>query len=191
MLVNNAGLTLGGRLQDQPPDQIERLLRLNLWAVIRLTQLVLPHMLAQSHGYILNIGSGQGRVAVPLFTSYVASKYGLAGFTDALRREVDGTGVRLTLALPSWTHTAMLPPGAADVLERYGFQIEHPDDVAERAVLALVRGQHEIVLGGALSKLGVWLERFAPGMLRLYWRFQMTPAWVAAISKFGRESGTE
>lgn len=186
VLVNNAGLTLGGRLQDQDPARIERLLRLNLWSVIRLTQLVVPAMLEHHHGYILNVGSGEGRTAVPLFAPYVASKYGLAGFTDAMRRELDGTGVRLTLVLPGWTHTDMIPPDAKDVIERHGFTIESADEVAEQAVLGLVRGQHEVILGGRMAQLGVWAERYAPFLLRLYWRLQMTPEWVAAMSKFGR-----
>lgn len=183
VLVNNAGLTHGGRLQQQDPARIEQLIRLNLWSVIRLTQLVVPHMLDNNHGYILNIGSGLGRVAMPLFAPYVASKYGLAGFTDALRRELDRTGIHLTLALPGWTLTDMIPPETEDVIERYGFHIDHPDDVAERAVLALVRGQNELILGGALPKWGVWTERYAPFLVCLYWRWQMTPEWIATMDK--------
>jgi short-subunit dehydrogenase len=183
VLVNNAGLSLGGRLQDQHPDRIAQMLRVNLWAAIRLTQLVLPHMLEQQHGYILNVGSGQGRTAMPLFAPYAATKYGLSGFTDALRRELDGTGVRLTLVLPGWTHTDMLRPEIEALVEERGFTVEHPDSVAERAVMGLVHGEHEVILGGMLARLGVWTERYAPVVLRLYWRWNLTPHWQAVISK--------
>jgi short-subunit dehydrogenase len=186
ILVNNAGVSLGGRLQDQDPDRIRQLLQVNLWAAIRLTQLVLPHMLAQRQGYMLNIGSGFGRVAVPLFAPYVASKYGLSGFTDALRRELDGTGVHLTLVQPGWTYTDILHSDAAEVVERAGYRVDYPDAVAERAVLGLVRGENEIILGGMLGKLGFWVERYAPFLIRLYWRISLTPEWIAAMSRIGR-----
>jgi short-subunit dehydrogenase len=186
VLVNHAGLLQGGPLQDQDPARIEHLLRLNLWAAIRLTQLALPHMLANNQGYVLNIGSGMGRSATPLFAPFVASKYGLSGFTDALRRELDGTGVHLTLVLPGWIHTDVLTPEIEDIVERYGFRVEHPDVIAERAVLGLVHGQNEVILGGTFAKIGVLTERYAPFLVRLFWRLRLTPEWKAAISKIGR-----
>lgn len=185
ILVNNAGASHGGWLQEQDPERIDHLLRVNLWAAIRLTQLALPHMLQHHHGYVMNIGSGLGRSAAPLFTAYVASKYGLAGFTDALRRELDGSGVRVTLVLPGWTQTDMITPQIAEVAQRYGFTVEHPDFVAERAIMALVHGKQEIVLGGRMSQLGVWLERYAPGVLRWYWRLRLTSEWVDAMRQSG------
>ncbi|MBI5959004.1 MAG: SDR family NAD(P)-dependent oxidoreductase [Chloroflexi bacterium] len=183
ILVNNAGLMCGGLLQDQPPDRIEQILAVNLGAVIRLTQLVLPHMLANHQGYIMNVGSGLGRTAMPTFAPYVASKYGLSGFSDALRRELAKTGVYVTLVLPGWTHTEMIPVEVEDLLERYGYHIEHPDDAAERAVLGLVRGQHEVILGGLFSWIGIMTERYVPFLVWLYWRLWLTPEWIATMSK--------
>lgn len=186
ILVNNAGIMNGGPLQDQSPQTIEQLLRVNLWAMIRLTQLVLPHMLANHHGYILNIGSGLGRTAMPAFAPYVASKYGVSGFSDALRRELARTGVYVTLVLPGWTHTDLISTEIEDLVQRYGFRVEHPDDVAERAVLGLVRGQSEVVLGGPFARLGILTERYAPFLVWVYWRLWLTPEWFATMSKTGR-----
>ncbi len=185
VLVNNAGISMGGPFVEQNPQRIEQMVRLNLWAAIRLTQLVLPSMLAHNHGYILNIGSGLSRAAVPTFAPYVATKYGLAGFSDALRRELHRTGVHVTLVLPGWMHTDMITPEVENLVERYGFPVEHPDFVAERAVLGLVRGEHEIVLGGFLARLGVLVERYAPVLLNIYWKLWMTPEWVSTMSKIG------
>lgn len=185
VLVNNAGISMGGPFVEQNPRRIEQMVRLNLWAAIRLTQLALPSMLAHNHGYILNIGSGLSRAAVPMFAPYVATKYGLAGFSDALRRELHRTGVHVTLVLPGWMHTDMLSPEVENLVERYGFPVEHPDFVAERAVLGLVRGEHEIILGGTLARLGVLVERYAPILLRIYWRLWMTPEWASTMSKIG------
>ncbi len=187
VLVNNAGLSQGGPLAELDPARMERLLRLNLWAALRLTQLVLPGMRARRSGYVLNVGSGMARVAVPYATSYVASKYGLAGFSDALRRELGGSGVRVTLVNPSWTSTDMLPPEMKDVLLRYGFRIEDADDIAERAVKALVAGRHEVMLGGPIETLGTVVERYAPFFVRLYWRIFMREEWVDAMRGMGGE----
>jgi len=186
VLVNDAGISQAGPLQDLDPQRTERLLRLNLWTVIRLTQLVLPIMLQQSSGYIMNIGSGGGRIAVPLFAPYVATKYGVSGFTDALRREIAGTGIHLTLVLPGFTNTDMLNPEMLTLLERYGYRVEHPDAVAERAIVGLIRGENEVVLGGLQARLGVFAERHAPLLLRLYWRLFLTPEWRAGLEKLIR-----
>lgn len=186
VLVNDAGMSQAGPLQDLDPQRIERLLRLNLWTVIRLTQLVLPIMLQQSSGYIMNIGSGGGRIAVPLFAPYVATKYGVSGFTDALRREIAGTGIHLTLVLPGFTNTDMLNSEMLTLLERYGYRVEHPDAVAERAIVGLIRGENEVVLGGVQARLGVFAERHAPLLLRLYWRLFLTPEWRAGLEKLIR-----
>jgi short-subunit dehydrogenase len=185
VLVNNAGISMGGPFVEQNAQRIEQMVRLNLWTAIRLTQLVLPSMLAHNHGYILNVGSGLSRAAVPAFAPYVATKYGLAGFSDALRRELHRTGVHVTLVLPGWMHTDMLTPEVENLVERYGFPVEHPDFVAERAVLGLVRGEHEIVLGGFLARLGVLVERYAPMLLNVYWKLWMTPEWMSTMSKIG------
>jgi short-subunit dehydrogenase len=188
VLVNNAGISMGGPFVEQNPQRIEQMVRLNLWAAIRLTQLALPSMLAHNHGYILNIGSGLSRASVPAFAPYVATKYGLAGFSDALRRELHRTGVHVTLVLPGWMHTDMITPEVENLVERYGFPVEHPDFVAERAVLGLVRGEHEIVLGGFLARLGVLVERYAPILLNIYWKLWMTPEWVSTMSKIGHST---
>ena len=181
ILVNNAGVSLAGWLQDLPPKLVERVLRVNLWAAIRLTQLVLPSMLEQRHGYILNVGSILGRTAAPLFAVYNASKYGLTGFSNALRRELDRTGVYVTLALPGWTRTEMVSPEIEELARRYGYNVQEADEVAERIVLGLVHGDKEIVLGGLFERAGIFLESCAPWLMRLYWKLWFTPEWVSVM----------
>jgi len=189
VLVNNAGLSMGGPLVDLDPARMEQMLRLNLWAAVRLTQLVLPGMRARRSGYIMNIGSGAARVAVPYAAAYVATKYGLAGFSDALRRELGGSGVRVTLVNPSWTATDMLTPETREVLLRYGYLIDAGDHVAERAVNGLVAGRHEVSIGGPLEMLGPYVERYAPFFLRLYWRIFMREEWIDAMRSLGGNEG--
>jgi hypothetical protein len=69
------------------------------------------------------------------------------------------------------------------LIERYGYVIEHPDDAAERTVLGLVRGQHEVILGGLFEWIGIMTERYVPFLVWLYWRLWLTPEWLATMSK--------
>jgi short-subunit dehydrogenase len=183
ILVNNAGSMPIGPLQQQDPPDVRRTVDVNLTAAIRLTQLALPHMLANQHGYILNIGSGLGRTAMPMLSAYSATKYGMSGFSDALRRELSGTGVYVTLVLPTWTHTNLLTPEQEAIVRRYGFQVQDADAVAERAVLALVRGEREVILGGPGEWIGILMERYIPFLVRLYWKLWLTPEWIATMSE--------
>lgn len=182
VLVNNAGCMPTGLLQSQDPAAVRHAVDVNLTAAMRLAQLVLPGMLARNHGYILNIGSGLGRTAMPTFTAYSATKYAISGFSDALRRELSGTGVRVTLVLPTWTHTDLLTPEQEVLVQRYGYQVHMPEAVAERAVLALVRGEREVILGGVGEWIGILMERYIPFLVRLYWKLWLTSEWIATMN---------
>jgi NAD(P)-dependent dehydrogenase (short-subunit alcohol dehydrogenase family) len=105
-LVNNAGVGSDGVLE---ADQIwERTLQTNLVAPLRLTKTVLPQMRSLSRGgRIVNIGSVQSELAIPGSMAYVASKFGLRGFTHSLRREVSGFGIHASLIQPGFVATRM------------------------------------------------------------------------------------
>ncbi len=101
VLFNNAGF---GRLDylenlDLARD-IESQIDVNLLGVIRLTRLVLPHMLERRQGHIINMSSVAGWLAAPLYSAYAASKFGVRGFTDALRREVAPFGIHVSGIYP-------------------------------------------------------------------------------------------
>ncbi len=96
VLFNNAGF---GRLdwleRLDPAADIDAQIAVNLAGVIRVTRRVLPSMLARRSGTIINMSSVAGRIAAPLYTIYAATKYGVRGFTDALRREAAPFGVQV------------------------------------------------------------------------------------------------
>jgi short-subunit dehydrogenase len=105
VLVNNAGVNWLKPLVSSPPGEITGLVSVNLLAPMLLTQAVLPGMLARHHGAVITVGSLSGRVAMePL---YSASKYGLRGFSLALRRQLAGSGVSVSLVSPGNIRTAM------------------------------------------------------------------------------------
>ena len=101
ILFNNAGI---GRVDWFENHSLERdintLVQVNLTALMQVTRTVLPHMLARGEGHIINMVSVAGLIAVPLVTSYSASKYGARAFTDALRREVVPFGIKVSGIYP-------------------------------------------------------------------------------------------
>lgn len=107
VLVNNAGFELAGAVERIPAAEARRQFDTNFFGPARLTQLVLPGMRAQRHGRIINVSSIYGRFAVPGGAYYAASKHAIAGFSEALRREVAGFGIRVILIEPTAARTGL------------------------------------------------------------------------------------
>jgi hypothetical protein len=101
ILFNNAGI---GRVDWFENHSLERdintLVQVNLTALMQVTRMVLPHMLTRGEGHIINMVSVAGLIALPLNTSYAASKHGARAFTDALRREVAPFGIKVSGIYP-------------------------------------------------------------------------------------------
>ena len=158
VLVNNAGQFVGGLLEEQDTAQIYAMLQVNLAAVIHLTQRVLPGMVARGRGMIVNNASIVGYAHMPAVTTYSASKAGVVAFSEALRREVDGTGVEVLHVVTPGVDTAMLD--ATD--EQYGRYADtsnwsrvEPAAWAAKIVGAVEAGDRILGPGGrtALAKL--------------------------------------
>ena len=158
VLVNNAGQFVGGLLEEQDTARVYAMLQVNLAAVIHLTQRVLPGMLARGRGTIVNNASIVGYAHMPAVTTYSASKAGVVAFSEALRREVDGTGVQVLHVVTPGVDTAMLE--ATD--EQYGRYADtsnwsrvEPAAWAAKIVGAIEAGDRILGPGGrtALAKL--------------------------------------
>lgn len=100
VLVNNAGYSQGGPIEQVPLEAVRRQFETNVFGVIALTQLVLPAMREQHWGKVVNIGSMGGRLTLPGGGLYHATKYSLEAISDALRFEVRGFGVDVVLVEP-------------------------------------------------------------------------------------------
>lgn len=128
-LVNNAGTGGGGTIADSD-EQMRQVLEVNLLAPGRLVQAALPHLRRQGGGIIVNIGSVAGEVGVS--GMYSASKFGLRGLNDALRRELRADNIQVVLIEPGFIRTGMtaglrLPiPGPAVVARAVAAAIERP-----------------------------------------------------------------
>lgn len=101
ILFNNAGFSSVDWFENLKSERhIETRIQVNLTGTILITRAVLPDMLKRRNGHIINISSMAGLIASPLITTYVASKYGVRAFTDALRREVSPFGIKVSGIYP-------------------------------------------------------------------------------------------
>lgn len=105
VLVNNAGASIIAAAEELSIDDFRAQLELNLIAAIRLTQIALPHMRAKGAGRIVQVSSGFGRIALPMFSAYCASKFALEGFSEALAHEVASFGVQVSIIEPGAVRT--------------------------------------------------------------------------------------
>jgi short-subunit dehydrogenase len=109
VLLNNAGLGHDRLLIRTRPERIYEEIHINLIAVIECAQLVLPVMLRQKSGHIINVASLAGLIAMPGGTVYSASKFGVNGFSDTLRRELRGFGIHVSVFCPGYTPMEISP----------------------------------------------------------------------------------
>jgi NADP-dependent 3-hydroxy acid dehydrogenase YdfG len=108
ILINAAGVTIPAKVEDARLEDLREMMNINYFGVVHMVQAVLPHMKAQNFGHIVNIGSIAGRRGEYTLAGYCASKFALAGFTEALRLELFGTEINVSLINSSPVDTQML-----------------------------------------------------------------------------------
>ena len=118
VLVNNAGYGLRGAVEEVPLADARRLFDVNVWSLLRVTQMLLPGMRERRGGTIVNISSVAGLVANPFGGVYCASKFALEALTDALRLELRPWGIRVVLVEPGpvATHFVQAAADASDAV---------------------------------------------------------------------------
>jgi short-subunit dehydrogenase len=172
-LVNNAGTWLAGAIRDSRPEELETALSTNIVAAHRLTRAVLPGMLERGHGAILNVGSLAGMTPAPGFALYAASKAFLHNMTIALREELRGTGVTVSLLAPGVVRTAFVSDKADAGRSWFSWLQSSPETVARAAYRGMMSAQATIVPG--LVWRPIWLGmRFLP---------VRTTAWVLRVAQ--------
>lgn len=151
-LVNLSGTNNFGMLEQQTSNDIADLIGTNLIAPIQLTRLMLPQLLRQSAGAIVNVGSVLAEIGHPGYTSYCASKFGIRGFSEALRRELSDTPVAVYYFAPRSTRTAMNEAAAEQMNHALGNSVDEPADVAKWIADTMEAGRLRSTFG--------WPERF-------------------------------
>lgn len=165
--VNGAGVSAYGFVEELTVEEIRRVIEIDLLGQVHGVKAVLPHMRRQERGTIIAIASGFGRRAVPLQAPYCAAKFGVIGFMDSLRLELEhqGGSITTTTILPSSVDTPLFD----NATSRLGVRpapippIYEPAAVAEAILHAAEHPVPEIVIGGGGKALLV-SERLAPRM---------------------------
>jgi len=166
--VNNAAVTMFGRLVDVPLDDVRRLLDVNIMGQVHGARAALPRMIAQGSGVLVNVSSILGVIAQPYGSAYTMSKFAVRGLTFSLRQELRLTGVKgvhVTTVLPAAIDT----PVYASAANHSGRRISppppvyRPERVAATIVAQLRRPRREVVSGGLLGRLFVLQHKLAPG----------------------------
>ncbi len=164
VLVHGAGLPAFGGLLAQDARMMQRVLQTNLLAPMLLTQALLPHLQRQPRAQVICIGSALGRIGLPGYSVYSASKFGLRGFAEALRRELQDGPVRVQYLGPRSTDTAFNDERVRAYNQATGSQSDSPERVAA-ALLQLLHDEAAERFIGFPETLAVRLNGLAPALL--------------------------
>ena len=173
-VFNNAGVATAGPVSEMLPEDHDWLMSINLGGVINGTRAFLPQLMAQNNGVIVNTSSVYGLLAVPYHSAYCASKFAVRGYTDALRQELRGTGVRAVTVHPGGIRTNIVrnarfrkdPEGKGrtlgELVEEFdAMAMTTPDKAAEVIHKGVEAGKSRILVGPDAYFLDA-LVRIAP-----------------------------
>lgn len=173
VLVNNAGVMESGPYHRRDAADVARAVELNLLAPMLLSRTLLARMLERGRGHVVNLASLAGKAGPPFEAVYGATKAGLIGFTQSLRREYHGTGVSASAICPGYvTSAGMYADAVADTGVEAPAHVGRasPDEVAEAVIRSVEDDEPEVivnstpvrplvVLSEASPRLGEWLGR--------------------------------
>lgn len=164
VLVHNAGVPAFGRIESFAATEMAQVLHLNLFAPMLLTQALLPHLRSRAESRVVFVGSVLGRLGLPGFSVYSASKFGLRGFAESLRRELGGTSVGVQYLGPRSTRTAFNSDAVDGYNKATGTAMDAPD-IAAQALLRLIESGAAERFVGFPESLAVRINGVAPGLL--------------------------
>lgn len=184
VVVNNAGISSCGRVIDLRDETLRRTMEVNFWGVVHGTRAFLPQLLARGQASLVNVSSVFGLLGVPGQAAYCASKFAVRGFTEALRHELRGGPVAVTLVYPGGVATRIAarsrvdfpvgPEVLAEAQREWEAQPFLSPDEAARCIEAGIRRRRARVLIGrdarAIDRLARWLPEGNEGFVRRHLR---------------------
>lgn len=177
VLVNNAGVAVGGTFEQVSDEDFEWLFEINFWGVVRMTRAFMPLLHASDDARVVNLSSIYGVIAPPEQSAYSASKFAVRGFSEALRHEVEGSKIGVTVVHPGGIATAIaekarIPAGVTEEeiarrRERYRKLLRLPPEIAgETIVRGIERRQPRILIGSDAKTISL-IARLLPVS---YWK---------------------
>jgi short-subunit dehydrogenase len=168
LLVNNAGVSVGGNFEEQSLEDLDWIFGINFWGVVHGCKFFLPLLRRESEAHIVNLSSMFGILGVPGQSSYCATKFAVRGLSEALWVELQGSGIGVTSVHPGGIKTNIvrtsrsIDPETRErtvaLFERFGMS---PERAAERIVRAVERKRMRVLIGRE-AYLADWLRRLAP-----------------------------
>ncbi|WP_096153532.1 MULTISPECIES: SDR family NAD(P)-dependent oxidoreductase [Bacillus] len=169
-LVNNAGFGIFDEVLHMNLSDMEKMFEVNVFGLMACTKLVLPTMMEQNNGHIINIASQAGKLATPKSSVYSATKHAVLGFTNSLRMELHGTNIYVTAVNPGPIRTNFFQ--VADASGDYASKVDKwmldSSFVAKKIVDAMFTGKREINLPG-------WMNATAKA-------YQLFPTFVEKVA---------
>ena len=140
VLINNAGIMPVGPFVDETDATAKRMVDINLHGVIFGSKLALERFVPRRRGHLVNIASIAGKAAGPHVATYSATKFAVVGLTEAIRQEIAGSGVGVSVVMPVGVNTELY----SGLQQLRGVKTPEPEDVAEAIVEALQTGRYEV-----------------------------------------------
>lgn len=177
LLINNAGVAVGGTFEQVSDEDIEWLFEINFWGVVRMTRAFMPALRASDDARVVNLSSLFGLIAPPEQVAYAASKFAVRGFSEALRHEMEGSSVGVTVVYPggvatSISENARVPAGvSAEEIERrrelFRKLLRIPPEVAGETIVRGIERRKSRILVGSDAKVMSVIARVMPVS---YWK---------------------
>lgn len=181
LLINNAGIAAGGTFERMSEQDFDLVMEVNFHAVVRLTRAFMPYLRQSNKARIVNLSSLYGLVSPPEQSAYSASKFAVRGFSNALRHELEGSGVGVTVVHPGGVATAIAlnalvqaDATSEEITQKQAFyarQLRMPPQQAGEIIVKGIEKRKARIIVGTDAKVVAWLERLMPVS---YWSVMRT-----------------
>jgi len=167
LLVNNAGVSVGGTFEEQSLADLDWIVGINFWGVVHGCKFLLPHLRKEPGAHIVNLSSMFGLVGFPGQSSYCATKFAVRGLSEALWTELRDAGIGVTCVHPGGIRTEIVRSARmnqdvrAQMAERFERLAMLPEEAAEQILRAVARGRMKVVICRE-ARVTDWLKRLAP-----------------------------
>jgi short-subunit dehydrogenase len=187
ILVNNAGIAIVSEAQNVTIEEWHKILAINLHGPIFLTHCLLPHMIERRSGHIVNIASIAGLIGIPGFVPYCTTKFGVVGYSEALRVELAGYGIGVTVICPGFVstpiiHSALIKGFDQKLRAVPSMATITPQKAAKAIVCGVRRNKAKVLPSTMLVQLVYPLKKIMPGLVEFFLRKDYG-TWEKALLK--------
>lgn len=164
ILINNAAISYVGRVKDMDIKKAEEVININLLGTIRITHGILPYMIKQRSGHIINVSSILGKGPVPYRSLYCASKYGMEGFMESLRLETAKYGINVSIIRPPSVRTKFSKKIELDSDVKYHALTNFRVISVAKAIYSLIKRPRREVNMGIMAAGFIFLTKYFPSL---------------------------